>query len=128
MRSVHTPFYGTLWHISPLRELRVVAIRPVGAGGPSLFTEVYAFRQTAARAPALERATEHFFAEFGARMAEIRGAYTATLVVAHRKGFPVRQFGGDASDFHVILLPPKHEVAFCDLMSTGQTGISVVIS
>ena len=74
----------------------------------------------------MERATEHIFAEFGARMAEIRGAYTATLVVAHRKGFPVRQFGGDASDFHVILLPPKLEVAFCDLMSTKYTNSFIV--
>ena len=54
---------------------------------------VYQFRQTAARAPALEPSPGHIFAEFGARGADIRGPYTATLNVAHRKGLPVRLFG-----------------------------------
>ena len=95
-------FQGPQWHIVPLRKFRVAAIRPVWAGGTSLITEVRAFRHTAARAPALEGVTGHISAEFGVRLAQIRGSLTATLVVAPRKGLPVRLFGGNPSDFHGI--------------------------
>ena len=50
------------------------------------------FRQTAARAPALESPERPFFDKGGAPMSDIRGSYTATLNVAHRKGLMVRQF------------------------------------
>ena len=74
-----------------------------GGGGPSLLTEDHAFRQTAAPAPTLQRATGHCFAKVGARMAEIRGPYTEPLVVAHRTSLPVRLFGGYACCLHAIV-------------------------
>ena len=101
--AARSPLLGLPWHITPLREFRVAAIRPVRGGGPSLVTKVRAFRQIAARAPALERASGHFFAESGARRAQIRGPYTETPAVAHRKGLPVRQFGGNAFASHGIV-------------------------
>lgn len=58
--AAQSPFQGPLWHITPLCEFRVVAIRLFVGIGPSLFTEVRVYRQTAARAPALEMAPGHF--------------------------------------------------------------------
>ena len=62
-------------------------------GETSFLLEVRAFRQTAARAPALESPERPIFDKGGAPMADIRDPYTAALNVAHRRGLMVRQFG-----------------------------------
>ena len=62
-------------------------------GETSLLLEIRACRQTAARAPALQGPEKPIFDKDGAPMADIRGPFTATLNVAHRKALPVRQFG-----------------------------------
>ena len=70
------------------------------------------FCQTAARAPALESATGHIFAESGARMAEMRRTCTETLVVSHRKGLPVRLFGENAFAAHGIVQVSQYASLF----------------
>jgi hypothetical protein len=46
----------------------------------------------------------HIFDKDGERRAEIRGPFTATLAVAHRKGISVRLFGRIHSDFYDTML------------------------
>ena len=43
-KASRPPFQGTQWHITPLCEFRVAAIRLFVGGEPSLFAEVRAFR------------------------------------------------------------------------------------
>ena len=73
----------------PLREFRVAAIRPVEAGGPSLFTGAPAFRQTAARAHALQEGQMAFFDNSRAPYADFSPPYTEST-----KKVPGRPFQG----------------------------------
>ena len=65
----------------------------------------------------MEMAIRHIFAKFGARMAVIRGPHTETLVVAHRKGLPVRLFGGNAFASHGTVQVSLHLATSCNRVS-----------
>ena len=67
-----------------------------GARVPSLFPGVPSFRQIAAQAYALQGLLMAFFDNLRAPWADIRGPSTATGNWARRKGFTVRQFGGNS--------------------------------
>ena len=73
----------------PLRNFRVATIRPVEAGGPSLFTGAPAFSQTAARAHALQGLQMAFFDNLRAPYADF--SHPCTIL---GKKVPWRPFQG----------------------------------
>ena len=95
-------------------------VMPCGAEDRGVPQKFSLFRQTAARAHALQGPQTVFLPESRAPWLNYRGPFTATPVVAHRKGFPVRLFGGNP-------FPLPRDCAGKPLIPVIQSGAGVVL-